>query len=64
MTKDHTLIQWTLPRWAAELILETIKLDSKSSAFDPALRKELAGALETITETEPMAHGHNGIGEP
>jgi len=52
MAKDHTPIQWMLPRWAAELIFETIKLDSESGAFDPALRKELAAALETITESE------------
>jgi hypothetical protein len=50
--KDRTRIQWMLPAWAAELIRQTIEMDSRSGAFDPALRDELAAAFETITETE------------
>ena len=30
MNKDHSPVQWTLPRWAADLIRETIELDSRS----------------------------------
>jgi len=52
MKKDHTLVQWTMPKWAAELIFESVKLDSESIHVDRPLRKELARALDTITETE------------
>jgi hypothetical protein len=59
--RDHTQVQWTLPSWAAELLFETIQLDSQSMAFDPALRKRLAAALDTVNETnlsEKQSH-HN-----
>jgi len=52
MKKDHTTVQWTMPRWAAELIFESVKMDSESIHVDRPLRKELAKALNTITETE------------
>jgi hypothetical protein len=52
MNKDHQPVQWTLPKWAAELIFETVKLDSESSWFEPQLRKQLAAALDTVTETD------------
>src|SRR5438094_5555592 len=37
MNKDQSPVQWTLPRWAEDLIRETIELDSRSGAFDHAL---------------------------
>ena len=48
MNKDQSRVQWTLPRWAADLIRETIELDSRSGAFDYALRQELSEALGEI----------------
>ena len=45
---DDLPVQWMLPRWAADLIRETIELDSKSGAFDRALRHELSEALGEI----------------
>jgi hypothetical protein len=50
MKKEQSPVQWTLPRWAAELIRETIEMDAKSGAFDPELRQELTEALEGIKE--------------
>jgi len=52
MKKDYTTVQWTMPRRAAELIFESVKMDSESIHVDRPLRKELAKALNTITETE------------
>jgi hypothetical protein len=52
MSKDKSPVQWTLPRWAADLIRETIELDSKSGAFDHALRLELSEALGEINQTD------------
>ena len=52
MKKDYTPVRWTLPRWAAELIFDSVKLDSESIRVDRPLRKDLARALDTITETE------------
>jgi hypothetical protein len=48
MNGSLTPVHWTLPGWAAELILETLKLDSESPAFDPRLRKQLAAALAVV----------------
>lgn len=52
MSKNHTRVQWTLPTWAADLIFETLQLDSESKALNRELRKELVAALETVTETD------------
>jgi len=52
MKKDYTPVQWTMPRWAAELIFESVKMDSESIHVDRPLRKDLARALDTITETD------------
>jgi hypothetical protein len=46
--KDQSPVQWSLPRWAADLIRETIELDSRSGAFDAKLRRELSAALAGI----------------
>jgi hypothetical protein len=48
MSKDQSPVQWALPRWAADLIRETIAMDAKSAAFDPELRRELSVALDAI----------------
>ena len=45
-------VQWTLPTWAADLIRETIEMDSKSAAFDLELREQLAEALGAIEEAD------------
>ena len=52
MKKDHTPVRWTMPRWAAELIFESVKMDSESIHVDRPLRQELGRAIDTITETE------------
>ena len=51
MNKGKPVVQWTLPKWAAELILETLNQDARSAAFDPKLRKQLAAALGAISES-------------
>jgi hypothetical protein len=51
MNYDHDPVHWTLPMWAAELVRETLRLDSESSAFKPRLRTQIATALRSIAET-------------
>jgi hypothetical protein len=53
MSDQKPTVRWILPRWAAELILETIELDSQSAAFDSELREQLSAALGEIKESEP-----------
>jgi hypothetical protein len=48
--KDWTPVTWTLPKWAADLITET--LDAESPAFDKELREDIASALNNITVTQ------------
>jgi hypothetical protein len=48
MSRDQSPVHWALPRWAADLIRETIAMDAKSAAFDPHLRRELSAALDAI----------------
>ena len=57
MNADQTPVQWTLPRWAADLIRETIEMDSKSAAFDLGLRQQLAEALGAIEEADQPQPG-------
>ncbi len=57
MNPDQRLVQWTLPRWAADLIRETIEMDSKSAAFDLGLRQQLAEALGAIEEADQPQPG-------
>jgi len=45
------VVRWTLPGWVAELILETLRMDSASPAFDPELRKQISAALQAINRT-------------
>jgi len=47
----QNLVVWTLPQWAADLFHETLTRDSRSTAFDPNLRKQLASALSMVTES-------------
>ena len=51
MSSEQQSVRWTMPGWAAELILQTLKLDSESAAFDPALRIRIAVALKSINRT-------------
>ncbi len=57
MNADQSPVQWTLPRWAADLIRETIEMDSKSAAFDLGLRQQLAEALGAIEEADQPQPG-------
>ncbi len=43
------IVTWRLPESAAFTILETLQMDSLSSAFDKRLRGEIADALDSIT---------------
>jgi len=52
MSDDQALVHWVLPRWAADLIFETIEQDSQSAAFDLELRRQLRAALGEIKECE------------
>ena len=40
-----------MPEWAAELILETLRIDSASPAFDPGSKKRITAALQSINRT-------------
>lgn len=42
-----------IPSSAWDLLLETLQLDSESSAFDLALRKDLSKALDEIEHLTP-----------
>ncbi len=61
--KGKGTVQWTLPRWAAELIFETIQLDSESAAFDSVVRQRLSAALSEVIESplppQPAANNAN-----
>ncbi len=46
-----SVARWTMPEWAAELILDTLRIDSASPAFDPELRKRITAALQSINRT-------------
>lgn len=50
MNPDERPVHWNLPTWAAELIRETIEMDSRSPAFDHELRHRLSEALGAIEE--------------
>ena len=38
------------PRWAWDVIDETLAADARSSAFDPALREEVQSALDAMVD--------------
>jgi hypothetical protein len=42
------LVDRTAPRWAWDVIDETLNMDSKSKAFDPDLRKQIQAANEAM----------------
>jgi hypothetical protein len=54
------VVRWTLPEWAAELILKTLRIDSASPAFGPELRKQISAALQTINRTGVLPKHHFG----
>ena len=45
---DHVVVSMPMDSW--ETITETLHMDSKSSAFDPALRKEISAAVDSVVE--------------
>ena len=47
-----------VPEEAWDVLLETLEMDAQSSAFDPALRKEIARALKAVRAIE-----HKEIGK-
>jgi len=44
-------VRWTLPSWAAELIMDTLTVSARSAETDPRLRKQITAALESISQT-------------
>jgi hypothetical protein len=50
VSQDHSPVEWALPRWAADLIRQTIEMDARYGAFDPELRRALSAALDGINE--------------
>ena len=46
--KDNVIL--SIPREAWDLLLETLSLDARSSAFDRALREKISNAIKQITE--------------
>ena len=52
IVKDWTIVQWKLPRWAAETIVDTLEMDAQSIAFSLELRSKIQRALDVITETD------------
>jgi hypothetical protein len=49
---NQDVVHWSLSRWAADLFHETLTRDSRSAAFDPKLREQLARALRLVTESD------------
>ncbi|MEN6550106.1 MAG: hypothetical protein ABFE07_29025 [Armatimonadia bacterium] len=45
---ERLLIYLKIPREQWALLLETLTLDARSSAFDPKLRRRIARALKTV----------------
>ncbi len=52
MTTDYQneLVDRCAPRWAWEVIDETLAADALSSAFDPTLRQQIQLALEAMIQ--------------
>jgi hypothetical protein len=50
--RDETPVQWTMPQWASDLLMETLQMDSESSSFDADLRREISEALETVSTVQ------------
>jgi len=48
MKKKRWVVVWRMPLWAAKTIIETIELDTHSSAFTPELRREIQKAWDTV----------------
>lgn len=47
---ENELVTRSAPRWAWEVIDETLDMDSRSSAFTPELRLQIQEALEAMIE--------------
>lgn len=46
--KDDAVL--AIPREAYDVIMETLSMDAHSTAYDPALRKQIQEAIESIQE--------------
>lgn len=44
------IVDRAAPRWAWDIIDETLAMDSQSKAFDPELRDQIAAALRAMVE--------------
>jgi hypothetical protein len=50
MANEKRYVVWIIPTEDATTIRETLEMDSKSGAFDMALREEISEAIEGINE--------------
>jgi hypothetical protein len=50
MEHENEIVTRCAPRWAWEVIDETLSLDSISSAFDPVLRRKILEAFEAMID--------------
>ena len=48
---DDEIVLRSAPRWAWNVIDETLAVDVRSIAFDPALRSEIASAVEAMVNS-------------
>lgn len=62
--RSHVTVR--IPEAAWDLLAETLRMDSKSSAFDPDLRREIAEAYESVrlvrTEEIPIGELREAYG--
>lgn len=49
--ESDQIVSRQAPRWAWELIDETLLMDIQASNFDPPLRDEIERATDAMTET-------------
>jgi hypothetical protein len=52
--RDETPVQWNMPKWASDILMETLEMDSESSSFDPDLRREISEALSTVSTMQAV----------
>lgn len=50
MTSRFENVVRSAPRWAWDVIEETLRMDAQSGAFSPELRRKIANALEAVTD--------------
>ena len=54
---DEELVNRVAPRWAWEIIDETLAMDSTSKAFDAGLRKKIGAALTAMVDACEAGEG-------